>query len=128
MLHYLLYIVIKIAIQYIMKEKYLGEFEQMVMLAILKLADNAYGVSIRELLVEAIERDVSVGALYTTLERLEKKGLLTSSQGEAIAQRGGRAKKFYVVSGQGKQALNRSKNALETLWQGIQLKRKALYA
>ncbi|AIY65802.1 PadR family transcriptional regulator [Pseudoalteromonas piratica] len=111
-----------------MKEKYLGEFEQMVMLAILKLADNAYGVSIRELLVEAIERDVSVGALYTTLERLEKKGLLTSSQGEAIAQRGGRAKKFYVVSGQGKQALNRSKNALETLWQGIQLKRKALYA
>jgi DNA-binding PadR family transcriptional regulator len=111
-----------------MKEKYLGEFEQMVMLAILKLADNAYGVSIRELLVEAIERDVSVGALYTTLERLEKKGLLTSSQGEAIAQRGGRAKKFYVVSGQGKQALNRSKNALETLWKGIQLKRKALYA
>jgi len=111
-----------------MKEKYLGEFEQMVMLAILKLADNAYGVSIRELLVEAIERDVSVGALYTTLERLEKKGLLTSSQGEAIAQRGGRAKKFYVVSGQGKQALNRSKNALETLWQGIQLKQKALYA
>ncbi|WP_372770647.1 PadR family transcriptional regulator [Pseudoalteromonas sp.] len=111
-----------------MQEKYLGEFEQMVMLAILKLADNAYGVSIRELLIDAIGRDVSVGALYTTLERLEKKGLLTSSQGEAIAQRGGRAKKFYVVSGQGKQALNRSKNALETLWQGIQLKHKALYA
>ncbi|MFY8349188.1 PadR family transcriptional regulator [Pseudoalteromonas sp. SSM20] len=111
-----------------MQEKYLGEFEQMVMLAILKLADNAYGVSIRELLIDAIGRDVSVGALYTTLERLEKKGLLTSSQGEAIAQRGGRAKKFYVVSGQGKQALNRSKNALETLWQGIQLKQKALYA
>jgi DNA-binding PadR family transcriptional regulator len=111
-----------------MQEKYLGEFEQMVMLAILKLADNAYGVSIRELLIDAIGRDVSVGALYTTLERLEKKGLLTSSQGEAIAQRGGRAKKYYVVSGQGKQALNRSKNALETLWQGIQLKQKALYA
>ncbi|MDE3272389.1 PadR family transcriptional regulator [Pseudoalteromonas sp. G4] len=111
-----------------MQEKYLGEFEQMVMLAILKLADNAYGVSIRELLIDAIGRDVSVGALYTTLERLEKKGLLTSSQGEAIAKRGGRAKKFYAVSGQGKQALNRSKNALETLWQGIQLKQKALYA
>lgn len=111
-----------------MQEKYLGEFEQMVMLAILKLADNAYGVSIRELLIDAIEREVSVGALYTTLERLEKKGLLTSSQGEAIAERGGRAKKFYVVSGQGKQALNRSKNALDTLWQGIQLKLKALYA
>lgn len=56
-----------------MKEKFLGEFEQMVMLAILKLNDNAYGVSIRDMLVEAIDRDVSVGALYTTLERLEKK-------------------------------------------------------
>ncbi|KPV94960.1 MAG: PadR family transcriptional regulator [Pseudoalteromonas spongiae] len=111
-----------------MKEKFLGEFEQMVMLAILKLNDNAYGVSIRDMLIEAIDRDVSVGALYTTLERLEKKGLLTSSQGEAIAERGGRAKKFYAVTGQGKQALNRAKNALDTLWQGVQLSKLARYA
>lgn len=104
-----------------MKEKFLGEFEQMVLLAILKLQDSAYGVAIRELLINTIARDVSVGALYTTLERLEKKGLLTSSYGEAIAERGGRAKKFYVVSGQGKQALNRSKQALDTLWHGVQL-------
>lgn len=117
----------KIIIIAIMKTKYLGEFEQMVMLAILKLGDQAYGVSIRELLVTAIERDVSVGALYTTLERLEKKGLLTSSIGEAVAERGGRAKKFYLVSGQGKQALYRSKNALETLWRGIQFKDGAFH-
>lgn len=54
--------------------------------------------------------------------------MLTSSQGEAIAERGGRAKKFYAVTGQGKQALNRAKNALDTLWQGVQLSKLAHYA
>lgn len=114
--------------KYRMKEKFLGEFEQMVLLAILKLNDQAYGVAIRELLIVSIEREVSIGALYTTLERLEKKGLLISSQGEATSERGGRAKKFYLVSGQGKQALNRSKQAFETLWQGVQFKQGKQYA
>ena len=110
-----------------MKEKFLGEFEQMVLLAILKLKENAYGVAIRDLLIASIGREVSVGALYTTLERLEKKGLLTSAYGESSAERGGRAKKFYLLSGQGKQALSRSKQALDTLWQGIQLKQGSVY-
>lgn len=107
-----------------MKEKFLGEFEQMVLLAILKLKDGAYGVAIREVLIDTIEREVSVGALYTTLERLEKKGLLTSVQGESSAARGGRAKRYYTLSASGKQALNRTKQALDTLWQGVQLKVK----
>lgn len=107
-----------------MKEKFLGEFEQMVLLAILKLKDGAYGVAIREVLIDTIEREVSVGALYTTLERLEKKGLLTSVQGESSTARGGRAKRYYTLSASGKQALNRTKQALDTLWQGVQLKVK----
>ena len=59
-------------------EKFLGEFEQMVLLALLQLKDNAYGAAIRQLLDEQIARTVALGALYSTLERLEKKGLVTS--------------------------------------------------
>ena len=60
------------------KEKYLGEFEQFLLLSILSLGDEAYGTTIRQLLADKIERDVTIGALYTTLERLEKKGFVES--------------------------------------------------
>ena len=110
-----------------MKDKFLGEFEQMVLLAILKLKAQAYGVAIREMLIDAIDREVSVGALYTTLERLEKKGLLTSRYGESSSERGGRAKKYFELSSDGKQALNRSKQALDTLWHGVQLMQEVKY-
>ncbi|NVK24974.1 MAG: helix-turn-helix transcriptional regulator [Gammaproteobacteria bacterium] len=103
------------------KEKFLGEFEQFILLAILKLGDNAYGSSIRQLLSDTIERDVTIGALYTTLDRLEKKGLLESRMGEATAERGGRAKKYFKVSAQGQSALRRSKQALNSMWQGVAL-------
>jgi PadR family transcriptional regulator PadR len=102
-------------------DKFLGEFEQVLLLAILRLADNAYGSTIRQLLSEQINRDVTIGALYTTLERLEKKGLLTSTLGEATAERGGRAKKYFEVSAKGHQALKRSKSALVTMWNGLAL-------
>ena len=82
----------------------MGEFEQFVLLAILKLRDDAYGTTIRQTLVESIDRDVTVGALYTTLERLEKKGLVESKMGEATQERGGRAKKYFTVSAEGKRA------------------------
>lgn len=101
--------------------KFLGEFEQILLLAILRLADNAYGSSIRQLMAEQINRDVTIGALYTTLERLEKKGLLTSKMGEATAERGGRAKKYFTVSAKGQQALKRSKSALVIMWDGLAL-------
>lgn len=103
------------------KEKFLGEFEQMLMLSILKLGENAYGTSIRKLLAETINRDVTIGALYTTLERLENKGMVSSKMGESTATRGGRAKKFFEVTAQGNSALRRSKEALTSLWKDVAL-------
>ncbi|OUL56383.1 PadR family transcriptional regulator [Pseudoalteromonas ulvae] len=103
------------------KEKYLGEFEQMILLAVLRLDHQAYGTTIRQLLAQEINRDVTIGALYTTLDRLEKKGLVTSTLGEATNERGGRAKKYFQVSAEGQRALKRSKDALNNLWQGIAL-------
>ena len=72
------------------KEKYLGEFEQVALLALIRLGDQAYGAKIRQLIHEQIDRDVAIGALYSTLERLEKKGMVTSKLGEPTAERGGR--------------------------------------
>ena len=103
------------------KEKFLGEFEQFILLSILKLSDNAYGSAIRQLLAEAVRRDVTIGALYTTLERLEKKGLITSKVGEVTPERGGRAKKYFKLTAQGQKALKRSKEALINMWQGLSL-------
>lgn len=101
------------------KEKYLGEFEQMVLLSIIRLKQDAYGTTIRQTLAESIQRDVTIGALYTTLDRLEKKGLLTSKLGEATNERGGRAKKYFYVTANGLSALKRSKEALTALWQDL---------
>lgn len=103
------------------KEKFLGEFEQILLLGVIRLGSNAYGTTIRQLLSEQINRDVTIGALYTTLERLEKKGLLESYVGETTAERGGRAKKYFKVTNQGEHALKRSKQALTSLWQGLAL-------
>lgn len=103
------------------KDKFLGEFEQFLLLSILKLGDEAYGATIRQLLADKIERDVTIGALYTTLDRLEKKGFITSKMGEATNERGGRAKKYFRVSALGEQALKRSKQALQVMWQDVAL-------
>lgn len=103
------------------KEKFLGEFEQVLLLSILKLGTNAYGSTIRQLLADTVSRDVTIGALYTTLERLEKKGMVSGKMGEATAERGGRAKKYFEVTAKGQHALRRSKDALTTLWSGLAL-------
>jgi DNA-binding PadR family transcriptional regulator len=103
------------------KEKFLGEFEQFLLLSILTLADNAYGSNVRQLLSEKINRDVTIGALYTTLERLEKKGLLDSKMGEVTPERGGRAKKYFKVTVKGQHALQRSKQALTLMWENVAL-------
>lgn len=103
------------------KEKYLGEFEQMILLAIMKLGSNAYGKSIRELLADLVKRDVTVGALYATLERLEAKGMVSGTMGEPTQERGGRAKKYFEVTAKGQHALKRSKDALALMWQDVSL-------
>lgn len=88
------------------KPPYIAEFEELVILAILKLGDNAYGASIYEALEDA-GRSTAVGALYTTLSRLEEKGLLTSRVGEATPERGGRAKRYFKVQGSAVRALRK---------------------
>jgi DNA-binding PadR family transcriptional regulator len=91
-----------------MKEQkdYLGHFEEIVLMAVLQLGETAYGVKIRQTVSEATERDVAIGAVYATLDRLERKGYLKSWQGEATPERGGRAKRYFRVEGTGMQALN----------------------
>jgi len=104
---------------------YLGEFEQLILLAILRLGDNAYGVTIRAELMERARRAVAPGALYTTLERLETKGLLTSRMGDPTPQRGGRAKRYVTVTAAGIDALRRALRAYERLLDGLDVLRGA---
>ena len=103
------------------KEKFLGEFEQIVLLAILQLDSDAYGAVIRQLLHEQINRNVAIGALYSTLERLEKKAMVSSKLGESTPERGGRAKRYFEVTAKGQQALSRSRDAFNTMWQGVNI-------
>ena len=104
------------------KEKFLGEFEQIVLLACIQLGATAYGASLRQLLHDEIQRDVAIGALYSTLERLEKKGMVTSKFGAATAERGGKPKRFFEVTAKGQEALKRAREAMNTLWSGISIR------
>lgn len=101
------------------KESYLGEFEHIVLLALLHLKDDAYGMTIRMDIDERIGRSVSIGAVYTTLERLDKKGFITSKMGEATPQRGGRAKRYFTITNAGKNKLKEVRKNLEIMWKGL---------
>jgi DNA-binding PadR family transcriptional regulator len=100
----------------------LGEFEQLVMLAVLRLDEDAYGTSIREELKLRAERDVSPGAIFTTLERLESRGLVTSRYGEPTPERGGRRKRFYHLSPHGRRLLSRSLDTVKRMARGLEPK------
>jgi PadR family transcriptional regulator PadR len=100
---------------------HLGHFEEIVLLAVLRLAENAYGAKIRQTVAEATRRDVSIGAVYATLDRLERKGYLKSWQGKATPERGGRAKRYFRVEGAGVQALNDTAAARNRLSSGLDL-------
>jgi PadR family transcriptional regulator, regulatory protein PadR len=99
----------------------LGEFEQVVLLAILRLDNTAYGVSIRDEIAACTDRDPSPGALYTTLDRLEERGLVISRFGDPTPERGGRAKRYFKVTGAGLKAVARVQRGYQRLLQGIQL-------
>jgi len=99
----------------------IGEFEQIVLLAILRLGDEAYGVTIRKEIAARTDRDPSPGALYTTLDRLEDKGLVTSRFGDPTPQRGGRAKRFFTVSARGVEAVARAQRSYQRLLKGLKL-------
>jgi PadR family transcriptional regulator PadR len=99
----------------------LGEFEQIVLLAVLRLRENAYGVPIRTEIESRTKRSISIGALYSTLDRLEAKGFVSSSFSEPRPERGGRARRYFHVEPQGVKALERTREAFTTMWDGIDL-------
>ncbi|MEL7123228.1 MAG: PadR family transcriptional regulator [Bacteroidota bacterium] len=102
-----------------MKGSYLGEFQEIVLLTILILEDQAYGVKIQEEISNRLERKISRGALHTALTRLQEKDFISSAMGEATAVRGGRRKKFYTVTNQGKKALKTAKEMRDQLWDAL---------
>lgn len=103
--------------------EYLGEFEQIVLLALLRLGKSAYGVPVRREIEQRTRRDVSVGALYSTLDRLEAKGYVASWFAEPTAERGGRSKRFFRVEPLGLRAVKRSQKAMATMLEGLDLQK-----
>jgi len=99
----------------------LGEFEQVVLLAILRLGDNAYGVTIAAEIAACTGREASPGALYTTLDRLESKGLVLSRFGDPTPQRGGRAKRYFTLNSNGLTAITRAQQSYRRLLEGCKL-------
>ena len=97
----------------------IGQFEQAVMLALIRLGKDAYGRAILNETQVRLNRDVSAGAVYATLERLESKGLVSSKLAPGTAIRGGRARRYFVPTGAGVRALNDAKSAADSLWQGV---------
>ena len=98
----------------------LGDFEQLVLLGVLRLQEEAYGAAIRQEIHLRSGRDVSINAVYTTLERLETKGLLESWTGEPTAQRGGRRRKFYALRPAGVTALRHAYQAFSAMADGLE--------
>lgn len=101
------------------KGEFLGEFEQLVLLALLRLGEGAYGMTVRREIEDRAARDVSIGAVYATLDRLEEKGLVKSRLGEPTDERGGRAKKCFTMTGAGARALERSQQAVRDMLEGL---------
>jgi PadR family transcriptional regulator, regulatory protein PadR len=97
----------------------LGAFEQAVLLAIVRLRDDAYGRAILKEVQARLERDVAAGAVHATLERLEEKGLIASRLGSGTPVRGGRARRFYRLQPKGLRALNDARAAVDSLWRGL---------
>ena len=100
---------------------YLGEFEHIVILALLRLEDQAYGVTVRQEIEFRTRREVSIGAVYATLDRLETKGYVKSHHGDPTPERGGRAKRFFRVTAKGVSAVNRTHRALQSMTEGLDL-------
>lgn len=101
------------------KRDYLGNFELMVLLALLRLGEDAYGVPILREIEERGGREAALGSVYATLGRLEEKGLVSSELGEPTPERGGRAKRYFRVTSQGLREVCQTRRALKKLWQGL---------
>ena len=108
--------------------KHLGEFEQLLMFALLDLEADAHGVSIRQAIGQRTGRQVSPGAVYTALERLESRGFVASRVGDTTPARGGRRRKYYDLEPQGAEALKRSYDTLASMAEGLESKLAGLAA
>lgn len=102
-----------------MSREAVGNFEFMVILAVMRLGDDAYGVPISKVIEESTRREVLVGSVYAALERLEAKGFVTSEVGEATPARGGRAKRYFRITKKGSRQIHETRDTLIKLWQGI---------
>ena len=100
---------------------YLGAFEELVLLAVARLGETGYGMTLRQEIQERTGRDPSIGSVYSTLERLEGKGLISSSEGEPTPVRGGRARRHFRVEPAGVQALQDARRTHEVMWDGLEL-------
>jgi len=102
-----------------MRQRDISNFELMILLALIRLGENAYGVPISMEIEKRTRRNVALGSVYAALERLEKKGLVVSSLGEATPERGGKAKRFFRPTGKGLRDVRATQKALNALWQGL---------
>jgi PadR family transcriptional regulator, regulatory protein PadR len=101
------------------KREFLGGFELLVLVALIRLGDEAYGVPISDAIEESSGREVSIGSVYITLGRLERNGLVTSKLGEATAERGGRAKTYFRITAKGLREVRQAQRTLINFWQGV---------
>lgn len=96
-----------------------SDFEQQVLLAVWRLGDEAYGASVRDELEQRTGREVTQGAVYVTLVRLEKKGMLRSSMSDPTPVRGGKAKRYFKILPAGMEGLKAAREVMERLWEGL---------
>ncbi len=102
-----------------MGKEYIGELEELILLLIVMLKEDAYGLAIRKALKEHANRNVTIGAVHGTVNRLEKKGFIQSSLGGASEVRGGRRKRIFTITNTGKSILQKSRDVKVNLWQQI---------
>lgn len=102
-----------------MAREFLGGVELLVLLALIRLGDEAYGVPIGKAIAESSGRNVALGSVYVALDRLEAKGLVTSERGEPTAIRGGRAKTFFRITTRGLREARNAQRTLIRLWRGV---------
>jgi DNA-binding PadR family transcriptional regulator len=106
-------------VEFMKERSYLGEFEMMILLAVIHLGDEAYGVPISRELERHRGRDVSIGSVYAALERLEAKGLAASSLGDPTPERGGKAKRYFRITEAGLRQVHETRRVLSKLWRAL---------
>ena len=105
--------------EHMRKGEYLGNFDLMLLLAVLRLDEGAYGVTIAQELEQHTGREVVVASVYARLESLQERGLVTSSLGDPTPERGGRAKRYFRITGAGLREIRDARRALMNMWRGL---------